>query len=176
MQSRFPRLLGRARGCAAEVLLVFARMVDICQPVPVGRSTHRIVQHDRQSGRRLHDRTSIDENGLHCLRAPRFRNGIGRRGDGFDGSAFVCFDPETGERNWRADGYGNGQVLLLADSDLLLILSERGVAALVEARPAAHREIGRFQAINGKTWNHPVIAHGKLFVRNGEEIACYQVR
>jgi hypothetical protein len=26
---------------------------------------------------------------------------------GLDGSAFVCFDPETGERNWRADGYGN---------------------------------------------------------------------
>ncbi len=95
---------------------------------------------------------------------------------GFDGSAFVCFDPETGERNWRADGYGNGQVLLLADADLLLVLSEQGVAALVEARPDAHREIGRFQAINGKTWNHPVIAHGKLFVRNGEEIACYQVQ
>ena len=94
---------------------------------------------------------------------------------GFDGSSVVCFDPESAESNWRANGYGNGQVLLLTDSDLLLILSEQGVAALVEARPDAYREAGRFQAINGKTWNHPVIAHGKLFVRNGEEIACYQL-
>ena len=31
----------------------------------------------------------------------------------------------------------------------------------------------RFQAIKGRTWNHPTIAHGKLFVRNGEEMACY---
>jgi outer membrane protein assembly factor BamB len=94
---------------------------------------------------------------------------------GFDGSAFVCFDPESGESNWRAGGYGNGQVLLLADQDLLLVLSEQGNAALVEARPDTYHEIGRFQAIDGKTWNHPVIAHNNLVVRNGQEIACYQV-
>ena len=43
---------------------------------------------------------------------------------------------------------------------------------LVKARPDQHEELARFQAINGKTWNHPVIAHGRLYVRNAEEIAC----
>jgi hypothetical protein len=54
------------------------------------------------------------------------------------------------------------------------VTSEKGQACLVEAKPEYH-ELARFQAIEGKTWNHPVIAHGKLFVRNGEEIACYQL-
>ncbi len=93
---------------------------------------------------------------------------------GFDGSLFVCVKLEDGKKTWRERGFGNGQVLLLADQDLLLILSETGEAALVRADPAAYKELGRFQAIEGKTWNHPVVAHGMLFVRNGAEAACYQ--
>jgi outer membrane protein assembly factor BamB len=94
---------------------------------------------------------------------------------GFDGIFFTCIGLDDGESRWRVRGYGNGQVLLLADQGLLLILSEKGEVALVEANPEKHTELGRFQAIEGKTWNHPVIAHGKLFVRNGEEAACFQL-
>ena len=94
---------------------------------------------------------------------------------GFDNSALACLDIATGDVKWRAKSYGNGQVLLLADQGLVLVLGETGVAALVEAKPDARHEIGRFQALEGKTWNHPVIAHGKLFVRNGEQAACYEV-
>jgi outer membrane protein assembly factor BamB len=94
---------------------------------------------------------------------------------GFDGSTFTSVSAATGQTHWRTNGYGNGQVLLLVDQNLLLILSETGEAALVDAKPDSYHEIGRFQAVNGKTWNHPVVAHGKLLVRNGEEIACYQV-
>lgn len=92
---------------------------------------------------------------------------------GFDGAVFTSIDAATGKPDWRASGYGNGQVLLLADQDLLLILSERGEVALVDAKPDAHHEIAKFQAIEGKTWNHPVIARGRLFVRNGEEVAAF---
>ena len=94
---------------------------------------------------------------------------------GFDGSFFTCVDLADGKGKWKARGYDNGQVLLLADQDLLLVLSEKGAVALVEASPAGHKELARFQALQGKTWNHPVVAHGKLFVRNGEEAACYQL-
>jgi outer membrane protein assembly factor BamB len=95
---------------------------------------------------------------------------------GFDGNIFTCVSLEDGSSPWRARGYGNGQVLLLADQGVLLILSEKGEAVLLKANPQKHEVLGRFQAINGKTWNHPVVAHGKLFVRNGEEAACYQLR
>jgi outer membrane protein assembly factor BamB len=94
---------------------------------------------------------------------------------GFDGAFLTCVSLEDGKRQWKARGYGNGQVLLLADQGLLLVLSETGTVALVEAKPDKRREVASFQALEGKTWNHPVVAHGKLFVRNGEEAACYQL-
>ena len=95
---------------------------------------------------------------------------------GLDDGILTCVDLETGKRIWKKGRYGHGQILLLADQGLLLILSEKGEAVLVAANAERLDELGRFQAIEGKTWNHPVVAHGRLFVRNGEEMACYQLR
>ena len=95
---------------------------------------------------------------------------------GFDGNIFMCVSLADGRLKWRARGYGNGQVLLLADQSLLLILTEQGEVALVQAEPDQHKELTRFKAIEGKTWNHPTVAHGKLFVRNAEEIACFALQ
>lgn len=94
---------------------------------------------------------------------------------GFDGSIFCCVDAETGQRRWKEGRYEHGQVLLLEKQSLLLVVSEKGEVILLKANPQEHEEIGRFKAIEGKTWNHPVIAHGRLYVRNGEEMACYQL-
>ncbi len=93
---------------------------------------------------------------------------------GFDGNRFTCIDAETGERRWTGKRYG-GQVLLLPDMDALLVLTEKGSVVLLEATPEAHNEIAQFKALSGKTWNHPVIAHGKLYVRNSEEAACFEL-
>jgi outer membrane protein assembly factor BamB len=94
---------------------------------------------------------------------------------GFDGIFFTCVRLDDGEKCWRVRGYGNGQVLLLAEQGLLLVLSEKGEVVLLKADPEKHAVVGRFQAIQGKTWNHPVVAQGKLFVRNGEEVACFRL-
>jgi outer membrane protein assembly factor BamB len=94
---------------------------------------------------------------------------------GFDHNFLTCVSLADGKARWRARGYGNGQVLLLADQDLLLVQAESGEVALVDAKPDGHAEHARFQAIQGKTWNHPVVAHGKLFVRNSREAACYEL-
>ena len=63
----------------------------------------------------------------------------------------------------------------MPEMDLLLVITERGEIVLLAATPEEHREVARFQAIEGKTWNHPVITGGKLLVRNAEEAACYQM-
>jgi outer membrane protein assembly factor BamB len=94
---------------------------------------------------------------------------------GFDESFLCCVDAATGKRRWKAGRYGHGQLLLLTDQRVLLVISEPGEAVLVSAKPDKHEELGRFQAINGKTWNHPAVARGCLFVRNAEEIACYKL-
>ena len=80
-----------------------------------------------------------------------------------------------GKGRWRARGYGNGQVLLLADQGLLLVLSEKGEVALVEASPAGHKELAKFPALKGKTWNHPVLVGGVLLARNSEEMAAFRL-
>jgi outer membrane protein assembly factor BamB len=94
---------------------------------------------------------------------------------GFDGSIFCCLDLATGKRCWKGGRYGRGQVMLLADQSLLLVLSEKGEAVLLAANSERPQELGRFPALDGKTWNHPVIAHGRLYVRNAEEMACYDL-
>jgi outer membrane protein assembly factor BamB len=108
---------------------------------------------------------------------PYYNDLVAHRGHlyGFDHNILTCVSLADGTGKWRARGYGNGQVLLLADQDLLLVQAESGAVALVDASPDGHKERARFQAIEGKTWNHPVIAHGKLFVRNGQEVACYEL-
>jgi outer membrane protein assembly factor BamB len=94
---------------------------------------------------------------------------------GFDVATFCCLDAATGQRSWKEGHYGRGQVMLLADQALLLVITEKGEAVLLAANPRQSEELGRFQAVSGKTWNHPVIAHGRLYVRNAEEMACYEL-
>jgi outer membrane protein assembly factor BamB len=95
---------------------------------------------------------------------------------GFDEGIFCCVDAETGKRRWKAGRYGHGQVLLIADQRLLLVVTETGEVVLVAANPEKHEELGRMQAVTGKTWNHPVIAHGALYIRNDQEMACFELR
>jgi outer membrane protein assembly factor BamB len=94
---------------------------------------------------------------------------------GFDGSILAAIDLKDGERKWKGGRYGHGQMVLLPDQDLLLVLSEEGELALVNARPDRHTEVARFKAIEGKTWNHPVLADDILLVRNGEEMAAFRL-
>jgi outer membrane protein assembly factor BamB len=94
---------------------------------------------------------------------------------GADGSILACIDLADGSRKWKGGRYGGAQVLLLPDQDLLFVLSEEGEIALVSATPDQFKEIARIPALDGKTWNHPVIVRDVLLVRNGEEMAAFRL-
>jgi len=92
---------------------------------------------------------------------------------GLDEGILTCIDAATGKRQWKEGRYGYGQLLLAGGH--LVVLSGDGELILVRATPDKHEELARFQAIQGKTWNHPAIAGGKLLVRNAVEMACFEI-
>ncbi|MFK7768557.1 MAG: PQQ-binding-like beta-propeller repeat protein [Mariniblastus sp.] len=94
---------------------------------------------------------------------------------GFDNTIFTCIDLKTGKAKWKGGRYGKGQVMLLSEPELLIVAGEKGEVFLVKAASSGHQELGRFQALNGKTWGHPVVIGNRLYIRNAEEAACYEL-
>jgi outer membrane protein assembly factor BamB len=80
-----------------------------------------------------------------------------------------------GTRTWKKGRYGKGQMLMLGDSDLMIVISEKGELILLEANPSEHRELFKVQALEGKTWNHPVVVGDRLYLRNATEAVCFQL-
>jgi outer membrane protein assembly factor BamB len=93
---------------------------------------------------------------------------------GLDEAILACIDAQTGELKWKAGRYGYGQPIFAAGH--LIVLTENGDLALVKATPERHDELARVRAIEGKTWNHPVLANGRLLVRNLREMAAFDIR
>jgi len=95
---------------------------------------------------------------------------------GFDGSILSCIDLKDGTRKWKGGRYGHGQLVVLAEQDLLLVLSEQGELALVKSTPDGFTELARVPAIKGKSWSHPVLVGDVVLVRNGQEMAAFRLR
>lgn len=107
---------------------------------------------------------------------PKFMNVVVRDSHVYgldDGKALVCIDLKSGKRRWIGNRYGHGQILLV--NDVLVVQAESGAVATVSASPERFHEFGNFAALDGQTWNNPVVAGRFLLVRNASEAACYEL-
>ena len=105
----------------------------------------------------------------------KFTNLIYRDGYiyGLDDGIMVCLDASSGEQKWKEGRYGHGQEILAGD--VLLVTAESGEVLLLDPNPQESRELARFSALKGKTWNPPALAGQYLLVRNDKEAACYRL-
>ena len=132
--------------------------------------------------RRLHvtkgaDGWNVEERWTSTGLKPNFNDFVVHKGHayGFDNNILAAINLETGQRVWKGGRYGNGQLVLLQDQDVLLVTSEDGELALVSATPDKYTEIAKMRIFESKTWNHPVIVRDLLLVRNGEEMAAFRL-
>ena len=156
-------------------------IMPIVQPAWLGDGTVLIGESSlgvrRLAPARRGTEWTVDERWLSNRLKPYFNDFVVHRGHayGFDGAILAAIDLADGTRAWKGGRYGQGQLVLLPDQDLLLVLSEDGELALVKAAPEGYTEVARVPALTGKTWNHPVLVGDVLLVRNGEEMAAFQL-
>jgi outer membrane protein assembly factor BamB len=95
---------------------------------------------------------------------------------GFSNSALTCIEFNTGKVMWRERSVGKGSITY-ADG-MLYLLGEKQLVGLAEATPNAYVEKGRFPITDhGRdSWAHPVVLGGKLYIRNQNELTCYDVK
>ncbi len=153
-----------------------------CQPQPIGNDSMLVPTGMGSGTRRIRishvdDAWKAEEVWTSRNLKPDFNDFVVFEGHayGFDSTIFGCIDLETGQRTWKGGRYGKGQVLLQSESGLLIVMGEQGEVVLLKADPKSLTELSRFQAISGKTWNHPVLIGDRLYVRNAQEAACYQL-
>jgi len=94
---------------------------------------------------------------------------------GFGGEALICLEYKTGKTAWKNRSVGKGS-LTYADGHLYC-LGEKQVLGLVEANPKEYVEKGRIELPESgrPSWAHPVVAQGRLFIRDQGTLTCYDI-
>jgi outer membrane protein assembly factor BamB len=108
----------------------------------------------------------------------KFTNAIidGNFAYGLSDGTLECVDVIAEERRWRqprGSRFGHGHITIV--EDVILATTEEGEVVLVELNPDQYREIGRFAAVEGKTWNPAAISGSYVLVRNSNEMSLWDL-
>lgn len=96
---------------------------------------------------------------------------------GSNEGVLTCLELKTGAVKWQNRSVGKGSVTY-ADGKVVL-RSEAGPVALLEASPAEYKELGRFdqpQRSKARAWTYPVVIGGKLYLRDQDILLVYSIK
>ena len=160
-------------------------------PIPIIRGQYIFTTTDYNTGSALLQVARVGETfhvrEIYTLSGREFENHHGGivsidnhvyGGHGNSRGAPKCIDLATGKILWDGKAPERGSAAVLYADGHLIFRYDRGLVALIEATPEAFRLKGTFQPLTGEgpAWAHPVILDGRLYLRHGDLLACYDVR
>ena len=92
-----------------------------------------------------------------------------------DPGRLVCLDARTGKTQWTQRGFQKGGLVAL-DGVLIVVDGARGSITMCRLSPQRYQELGRITGLGGQSWTAPIVADGKLIVRNKSALACYNLK
>lgn len=92
-----------------------------------------------------------------------------------DPGKLMCIDPASGGTLWEQPGFEKGGITI-ADGAIIALNGSNGDCIVCEASPSSYRELGRFTPLGGQSWTAPIVAQGRLIVRNKSALACYALK
>jgi len=92
-----------------------------------------------------------------------------------DPGDMVCLDVKTGKSVWRQKGFEKGGVVAV-DRTIIALTGSGGDVMMIEAKPTGYKELGRLHPLGGQSWTAPIVADGKLIVRNKTALACIDLK
>jgi outer membrane protein assembly factor BamB len=99
----------------------------------------------------------------------------GADGDTTEKASLKCVEFATGVEKWKHAGFGSGGVIIA--NGKLIAVSGSSELLIAPASPDGFKPVSRAQILGGKCWTAPVLADGRIFIRNSRgEIACVDVR
>jgi outer membrane protein assembly factor BamB len=100
-------------------------------------------------------------------------------GHGHNRGTPLCLDLTTGKVAWTSrERPGDGSAAVLYADGHLYFRYEDGTMALIEANPKAYKLKGKFKLAthHSQSWPHPVIAGGRLYIRDQQSLLCYKLK
>lgn len=87
----------------------------------------------------------------------------------------ACLDPQTGKVLWRGGSFESGG-LVIVDGVIIAVDGYQGEVIMAEANPQAYRRLGHIKPLGGQSWTAPIVADGKLIIRNKSALACLELK
>jgi outer membrane protein assembly factor BamB len=92
-----------------------------------------------------------------------------------DPGQLMCLDPATGRARWKQSGFEKGGIVVV-DGTIIAVNGGSGDVVMVELTPERYHELGRIVPLGGQSWTSPIVAQGRLIVRNRSTLACLDLR